>query len=64
MERSDLIVDSDVIIDFLRRQSDVLVKALTLFRCHITAITLYEIQVAAIKSERQAQQFVHFSERP
>ena len=57
MERSDLIIDSDVIIDFLRRRSDVSLDALTRFRCHITAITLYEIQSAAIRSERQAKQF-------
>jgi len=55
MATSHLIVDSDVVVDFLRRQSDALLDALVHFNCHLTAVTVYEIEVAAIRSERQAQ---------
>lgn len=57
MAKSDLIIDSDVIIDFLRRQSDAFLNALTHFHCHITAVTVYEIEVTAVKSQRQTKQF-------
>lgn len=57
MATSNLIIDSDVIIDFLRRQSTTLLEALTHFSCHLTSVTVYEIEVTAIKSVRQAEQF-------
>jgi len=57
MEKSDLILDSDIIVDFLRRRSDLLLDVLVRFDCHITAITLYEIQAVAIRSERQERRF-------
>ena len=57
MATSDLVIDSDVIIDFLRRKSNILLDALTHFRGHLTAVTVYEIEITAIKSERQVQQF-------
>ena len=57
MATSGLIIDTDIIIDFLRRQSNTLVDALTHFHCHLTAVTVYEIEVTAIKSARQTEQF-------
>ena len=50
-------LDSDILIDFLRRQSTTLLDALTHFSCHLTAVTVYEIEVTAIKSVRQTEQF-------
>jgi predicted nucleic acid-binding protein len=57
MATSDLVIDSDVIIDFLRRKSNTLLDAVTYFHGHLTAVTVYEIEVTAVKSERQVQQF-------
>lgn len=57
MESSELVIDSDIIIDFLRRRSNVLLNALTYFHCYITAVTVYEIEATAMKSDRQMQQF-------
>lgn len=54
---SKLVIDSDVVIDFLRRKSDTLLTALTRFHTHLTAVTVYELEVTAIKSERQVQHF-------
>jgi tRNA(fMet)-specific endonuclease VapC len=44
-------------IDFLRRTSNTLLDALTHFNGHLTAITVYEIKVTAIKSQGQGQRF-------
>ena len=57
MATSDLVIDSDVIIDFLRRKSNTLLDAVTHFHGHLTAVTVYEIEVTAVKSEGQVQQF-------
>jgi tRNA(fMet)-specific endonuclease VapC len=57
MATSHLVIDSDIVISFLRRKSNALLEAITYFNCHLTAITVYEIEVTAIKSERQVEQF-------
>ena len=57
MADSDLVIDSDVVIDFLRRKSNTLLEALTHYRGHITVITIFEIEVSAIRSVRQGQRF-------
>lgn len=57
MATSNLVIDSDIVVDFLRRQSNTLLGALSHFSCHLTAITVYEIEVTAIKSARQTEQF-------
>ncbi len=57
MATSDLVLDTDIIIDFLRRKSNVLLDALTHYNGHLTAVTVYEIEVTAVKSQRQVQQF-------
>ena len=57
MAISDLVLDSDVIIDFLRRHSDALLDVLTRYRGHLTAITVYEIEATMVQSDRQMQQF-------
>ncbi len=57
MASSHLIVDTDIIIDFLRRQSDTLLQVATQYQCHLTAISLFELRIGAIRSEQQAQRF-------
>jgi tRNA(fMet)-specific endonuclease VapC len=57
MATSHLVIDSDIVISFLRRKSNALLEATTRFNCYLTAITVYEIEVTAIKSERQTEQF-------
>jgi len=47
METSRLVVDTDVIIDHLRRSRSVLPLALKSLACAITAITLYELHAVA-----------------
>ena len=57
MANSHLIVDTDIVIDFLRRQSDTLLQVATQYQCNLTAISLFELQIGAIRSEQQAQRF-------
>jgi len=57
MANSHLIVDTDIVIDFLRRQSDTLLQVATHYQCNLTAISLFELQIGAIRSEQQAQRF-------
>lgn len=57
MATSDLVLDSDVIIDFLRHRSNTLLDTLTRYRGHMTAISVYEIEATVVQSDRQAQQF-------
>ena len=68
MATSHLIVDTDIIIDFLRRQSEVLLQVVSEYQCCITAISLFELQIGAIRSEQQNQRFVqalsHFAILP
>jgi len=57
MAESTLVIDTDIIIDFLRRHTDTLFVALSHYQAHLTAITVYELEVSAVRSARQAQQF-------
>ncbi|MFT5367788.1 MAG: tRNA(fMet)-specific endonuclease VapC [Candidatus Latescibacterota bacterium] len=68
MASSNLIIDTDIVIDFLRHQSNILPQAVTQYQCHLTAISLFELQMGAIRSEQQTQRFSeilqHFSVLP
>ncbi len=68
MATSLLIVDTDIIIDFLRHQSEVLLQVASQYQCCITAISLFELQIGTIRSEQQKQRFSqalsHFSILP
>ena len=68
MASSNLIVDTDIIIDFLRRYSNILPQVATQYQCYLTAISLFELQMSVIRSEQQAQRFSdilpHFSVLP
>ncbi|MBC7228735.1 MAG: hypothetical protein H5T61_16130 [Thermoflexales bacterium] len=53
MATSQLVVDTDIIVDYLRRRTEVLREACMRFSCVMTAITLYELKAVGIRSERQ-----------
>jgi tRNA(fMet)-specific endonuclease VapC len=53
MASPQLVVDTDIIVDYLRRRADTLRTAQSRFSCAMTAITLYELKAVGIRSERQ-----------
>lgn len=53
MATPQLVVDTDIIIDYLRRRTDVLRTARLHFSCAMTAVTLYELKAVGVRSERQ-----------
>lgn len=53
MAAAQLILDTDIIIDYLRRRDDALRLALTRYHCGVTAITWYELMAAPTRSEHQ-----------
>lgn len=53
MATSQLVVDTDIIIDYLRQRTEVLRAACLRFSCAMTAITLYELKAVGVRSERQ-----------
>ena len=53
MAAPQLVIDTDIIIDYLRRRTDVLRTVRLHFPCAITAITLYELKAVGMRSERQ-----------
>ena len=57
MASSNLIVDTDIMIDYLRRYSEILPQVATHYQCHLTAISFFELRINAIRSELQAQRF-------
>lgn len=50
---SQLAVDTDIIIDYLRRRTEALKAALLHYECAMTAISLYELKAVAVRSPRQ-----------
>ena len=53
MAALQLVIDTDIIVDYLRRRADVLRIARLNFSCAMTAITLYELKAVGVRSERQ-----------
>ncbi|MFQ6014514.1 MAG: type II toxin-antitoxin system VapC family toxin [Anaerolineae bacterium] len=53
LETPQLVIETDIIIDYLRRRTETLRTALLHYECAITAITLYELKAVAVRSERQ-----------
>ncbi len=53
METTRLVLDSDVLIDHLRRKTDAVRIALVSYNCAITAINLYELRSVPFLSVRQ-----------
>jgi tRNA(fMet)-specific endonuclease VapC len=54
METTQLVLDSDIVIDYLRRRSLTLADALRRFQCALTAITVYELQAVPSLTQTQA----------
>jgi predicted nucleic acid-binding protein len=50
-----LVLDTNIIIDYLRRREETLRAALLKYNCAITAITLYELRAGIDQSARQEQ---------
>ena len=48
-----LVVDTDVVIDYLRGRTTTLQAALMQYDCVITAVTVYELEAVAARSQRQ-----------
>lgn len=53
MATPQLVVDTDIIVDYLRQRTEVLRAACLRFSCAMTAITLYELKAVGVRSERQ-----------
>jgi tRNA(fMet)-specific endonuclease VapC len=53
LDTPQLVVDTDIVIDYLRQRSTVLQAAIVNYDCALTAITLYELSAVAQPSERQ-----------
>jgi tRNA(fMet)-specific endonuclease VapC len=53
MAAAQLVIDSDILIDYLRRHADTFLTAVSHFDCGITAISLYEVLATPTLSERQ-----------
>ena len=57
MATPQLCLDSDVIVDYLRRRDNVLERALSRFNCAFTAVTVYELEIGLFRSPRQSTLF-------
>jgi len=57
MATPQLCLDSDVIIDYLRRRDNVLERALSQFNCALAAVTAYELEIGLFRSSRQSALF-------
>ena len=61
VDNVQLIIDTDIVIDFLRRRSQILQKAIDHFTCGITAVTFYELLAVAVRSPQQEQRLSEFT---
>jgi predicted nucleic acid-binding protein len=59
METTRLVIDSDIIIDQFRGYTSILLSAIELFDCSLTAVGLYELWAAPVIS---AQQRIHLDD--
>lgn len=55
METTRLVIDTDVVIDHLRKKTGVLNHVLANYTCALTAINLYELRSVPFLSDRQRQ---------
>lgn len=56
------VVDTNIIVDYLRRREATLRSLLRRYRCAMTAVTLYELKALPTLSLRQEQQIVALCE--
>ena len=54
MDFTELVLDTDVVINHLRRRSNVLLNVTQRFECAITAVTYYELLAVPTLSNQQA----------
>lgn len=53
MANSRLGIDTDIIVDYLRRRNDILEQAIAQFDCLFTAITVYELEIGLVRAPNQ-----------
>ncbi len=53
METAQLIIDTDVVIDYLRGRGSTLRDALQQVNCALTAVTIYELKSVPLLSDQQ-----------
>jgi predicted nucleic acid-binding protein len=57
MANTRLGIDTDVIVDYLRRRNEFLERAISQFDCLFTAITVYELEIGLIRAPGQYRVF-------
>jgi tRNA(fMet)-specific endonuclease VapC len=57
MATAQLGIDTDIVIDYLRRRTGALERAIGLFDCSLTAITVYELEIGLVHAPRQSALF-------
>ena len=53
MADSRLCIDTDVVVDYLRRRNDILERAISQFDCFFTAMTVYELEIGLARAPSQ-----------
>ena len=53
MANTQLVIDTDIVIDHLRKKTGVLKHVLAIFACAITAVNLYELRSVPFLSDNQ-----------
>ena len=53
VDNAELVLDTDVVIDYLRRKSALLLQATARYECALTAVTYYELLAVPTLSSRQ-----------
>jgi tRNA(fMet)-specific endonuclease VapC len=57
MATKKLGIDTDIVIDYLRRRTGTLERAIGSFDCSFTAITVYELEIGLVHASRQSALF-------
>lgn len=57
MANTQLGIDTDIIVDYLRRRNDLLERAITQFECLFTAVTVFELEIGLVRAPGQYRMF-------
>ena len=57
MAATRLVLETDILVSYLRRRSDLLERVLTRFNCALTAITVYELEIGLARAPQQVERF-------
>ena len=57
MAATQLGIDTDIVIDYLRQRTGVLERAISSFDCSFTAITVYELEIGLVHAPSQSALF-------